>query len=221
MLCLTIAQCYGMDFFPQYPYNQPNMMSDGIDILKPHKSSGIPPATGRLLIAEPMLGDPTFSRSVVLLCEHSPEGSVGFSLNRPTEHTLGDLLPELFTPLLPVFQGGPVQLDTLHMLHRTPLAFGGTEIADGVYWGGSYEALQEAVMHNSYQPIDLRLFVGYSGWGAGQLERELDEGSWIVADVSPELIFETDPDVLWRKAIDSLGPEFAYLNLLPINPQLN
>ncbi len=192
-----------------------------MDFLNPNKQSGIPVGPGKLLIAEPFLADPNFARSVVLVCEHGDEGTVGFSLNRPTSHTLGDLLPDLYTPLLPVFQGGPVQLDTLHMLHRTPIAFGGTEIADGVYWGGSYEALQESVQHNSYQPIDVRLFVGYSGWGAGQLEKEMEEGSWLVANVSPELIFETDPDKLWRKAIESLGDEFAYLVNLPINPQLN
>ncbi len=192
-----------------------------MDFLDPAKQSGIPPAAGRLLIAEPFLADPNFARTVILLCEHGEDGTVGFSLNRPTEHTLGDLLPELYTPLLPVFQGGPVQLDTLHMLHRTPVAFGGTEIADGIYWGGSYEALQDCVVHNSYQPIDLRLFVGYSGWGPGQLEKELAEGSWLVANVTPELLFETDPDALWKRAIDSLGGEFAYLKNLPINPQLN
>lgn len=191
------------------------------EFLNPHKQTGIQPAPGKLLIAEPMLGDPSFSRSVVFICEHGPDGTVGFALNRPTEHTLGDLLPELYTPLLPVFQGGPVQLDTLHMLHRTPLAFGGTEVADGIYWGGSYESLQEAVMNNCYQPIDLRLFVGYSGWAAGQLEKELEEGSWIVANVTPDLVFETDPDALWRRAIESLGPDFAYLMIMPVNPQLN
>jgi putative transcriptional regulator len=199
----------------------PKTMKYNMEFLNPHKQTGIQAGTGKLLIAEPMLGDPSFSRSVVLICEHGPEGTVGFSLNRPTEHTLGDLLPELYTPLLPVFQGGPVQLDTLHMLHRTPLAFGGTEVADGIYWGGSYEALQEAVLHNSYQPIDLRLFVGYSGWGAGQLEKELEEGSWLVANVTPELIFETDPELLWRRAIESLGDDFAYLINMPVNPQLN
>ena len=192
-----------------------------MDFLNPNKQSGIPLGSGKLLIAEPFLADPNFARSVVLVCEHSEEGTVGFSLNRPTAHTLGDLLPELYTPLLPVFQGGPVQLDTLHMLHRSPIAFGGTEIADGVYWGGSYDALQDSVMHNSYQPVDLRLFVGYSGWGAGQLEKELEEGSWIVANVTAELIFETDPDLLWKRAIESLGNEFSYLVNMPINPQLN
>ena len=193
-----------------------------MEFLNPNKQSGIPIGSGKLLIAEPFLDDPNFARTVILLCEHSDEeGTVGFSLNRPTEHTLGDLLPELNTPLLPVFQGGPVKLDTLHMLHRTPLAFGGTEIAEGVYWGGSYDALQECVSHNSYQPMDMRLFVGYSGWAAGQLQKEIEEGSWLVANVTPELIFETDPDALWRKAIDSLGTEFSYLKNMPINPQLN
>ena len=192
-----------------------------MDFLNPNKQSGIPIGSGKLLIAEPFLADPNFARSVILLCEHNEEGTIGFSLNRPTQHTLGDLLPELYTPLLPVFQGGPVQLDTLHMLHRTPDALGGTEISAGIYWGGSYEALQESVNQNNYQPIDVRLFVGYSGWGAGQLEKEIEEGSWIVANVSPELIFETDPDQLWKRAIESLGSNFAYLVNMPINPQLN
>ena len=181
----------------------------------------IPPAAGRLLIAEPFLADPTFTRTVIVLCEHGPEGTVGFALNRPTEHTLGDLLPEMYTPLLTVFQGGPVQLDTLHMLHRTPEALGGTEIFPGIFWGGSYEALQDAVTTNTYQPIDLRLFVGYSGWSAGQLEKELSEGSWLVADVSPNLIFETDPDDLWKRAVQSLGAKYRPLLNMPVDPQLN
>lgn len=192
-----------------------------MDYLNPNKQSGITPGPGKLLIAEPFLADPNFARSVVLLCEHGTEGSVGFSLNRPTEHNLSDLLPELNGPSLPVYQGGPVQLDTLHMLHRNPLAFGGKEIADGIYWGGSYDALKDSIHHHSYQPLDLRLFVGYSGWGAGQLQREMEEGSWIVANVKPELIFETDPDKLWKLALESLGSEFSYLTRFPVNPQLN
>lgn len=192
-----------------------------MDFLNPNKQTNLQPAAGRLLIAEPFLSDPNFARSVILICEHGEEGTVGFALNRPTEHTLGDLLPELYTPSLIVYQGGPVQLDTLHMLHRTPEVLGGNEIFPGIYWGGSYEALQEAVLTSNYQSMDLRLFVGYSGWGAGQLERELSEGSWIVADVNEALLFETDTDDLWKRAIQSLGSEFSYLINMPINPQLN
>lgn len=178
-------------------------------------------AAGQILIAEPFLADPNFARCVILLCEHGDQGSVGFILNKPTDLTLGDLLPDLYTPSLNISQGGPVQLDTLHMIHRMPLAFGGNEITPGVYWGGSYEALQEAVQENAYDPGNLKLFVGYAGWSPGQLEKELEEGSWMVADLNPGLLFETEPDNIWKSAIKLLGKEFSYLANMPLNPQLN
>ena len=174
-----------------------------------------------MLIAEPFLSDPNFSRSVVFLCEHGEDGTVGFALNRPTELTLGDLLPDMYTPSLDVFHGGPVQVDTLHMLHRLPAQLGGMEVAEGVYWGGSFEALQETVAGNKYDAHDMRMFVGYAGWTAEQLQKEIEEHAWIVADARPELLFETDSNKLWKKAIQSLGKEFAYLANLPLNPQLN
>ncbi|MEO6833920.1 MAG: YqgE/AlgH family protein [Chitinophagaceae bacterium] len=192
-----------------------------MDFLNPSKQSGIPPAIGKLLIAAPMLDDPNFSRSVIIICEHSKEGTVGFLLNRRTQKVLGDLLPELVTPELQVYQGGPVQLDTLHMLHRMPAIFGGTEIVEGVYWGGNYDALQNAITDPNFRPQDLRLFAGYSGWGEGQLAKEMEEGSWVVANATSELIFDTVPDELWRAAIATLGSEFGYLVNIPINPQMN
>ena len=70
-------------------------------------------------------------------------------------------------------------------------------------------------------PRHALMALGYSGWGAGQVEKELEEGSWIVANVTAELIFETDPNMLWKRAIESLGSEFSYLVNMPINPQLN
>lgn len=178
-------------------------------------------AAGQLLIAEPFLADPNFSRAVILLCEHGEEGSVGFVINRPTQLSLGDLLPELYTPTLGVNQGGPVQLDTLHMLHRTPKLFGGNKIGNGVYWGGSYEALQEAVLSNSYEPVDLRLFVGYSGWSPGQLEKEVQEGSWLITDISQDILFETESKDMWKNAVKLLGREYTYLANMPLNPQMN
>lgn len=179
------------------------------------------PAAGKLLIAEPFLGDPNFARTVVLLCEHSDKGTVGFVLNRSTELTLGDLLPELYTPTLLVYQGGPVQMDTLHMIHRAPEVFGGNEICPEVYWGGSYEALQQAVQDNSYDEGNLRLYVGYSGWSEGQLDKEMEEGSWLIADPTPEILFDTAPDDVWKEAIKLLGKEYAHLANMPLNPQLN
>jgi putative transcriptional regulator len=192
-----------------------------MDFMNLQKPKNVELTTGKLLIAEPFLNDPNFTRSVILLCEHGDEGSVGFVLNKATELTLGDLLPDLYTPLLQVHQGGPVQLDTLHMLHRMPQAFGGNEIFPGVYWGGSYDALQEIIMNNAYQPMDLRLFVGYAGWSPGQLEKELGEGAWLVTDLSQDILFETDADKIWKEAINSLGKQYSYLANMPLNPQFN
>lgn len=194
-----------------------------MDFLNPIKQHNPVLANGKLLIADPFLNDSNFVRSIVLLCEHSTEGTVGFILNRPTTLLLEDLLPDLAdtSSHLPIFQGGPVQMDTLHMLHRIPEIVGGQEIAPGIYWGGSYEALQDAVRNNVCDPDDVKLFIGYAGWSTGQLEKELGDGSWFVADVTPELLFETANQEAWRKAIFSLGKDFTPLANMPINPLLN
>jgi putative transcriptional regulator len=163
----------------------------------PHKATRLTPSPGRLLIAEPFLSDPNFSRSVILLCESGTDGTVGFMLNKPTELNLGDLLPELYSETLPIFHGGPVHMDTLHILHRVPQILGGIEIAPGTYWGGSYEALQRVVYGKDINPADIRLFVGYSGWSPGQLDQEMNEGSWLVSETSPSLLFDTE-STDWR-----------------------
>ena len=192
-----------------------------MDFLENKPINNQKPAAGKLLIAEPFLTDPNFSRTVILLCEHSLQGTVGFILNRPTELTLGDLLPELYTPSLLVYQGGPVQMDTLHMLHRLPGTFGGNEITSGTFWGGSYEALQTVVENNACDEGDLKLYVGYAGWTKDQLTKEMEEGSWLVASPTQNILFETPPDEIWKESIKLLGKDYAYLANMPLDPQLN
>ncbi len=182
-----------------------------------------PPAKGKLLIAAPFIGDPNFSRSVVLLCEHSSEGTLGFVLNQPTTLTLGDLIIELerYSPPLVVYQGGPVQPDTLHIVHRMPELLGGVEIVPGIFWGGSYEVLKDVIRKNQHKSFGLKLFIGYSGWAAGQLDKEMTEGSWLVGDVTAELLFEDEAHTVWKKAISMLGKNYSFLANMPIDPQLN
>lgn len=177
--------------------------------------------SGKLLIAQPFMQDGQFARSVVFLCEYSEEGSLGFVLNQPTSVNIGDLLPELDYPSLMVNHGGPVQLDTLHMLHRLPGSMGGVEVNSGVYWGGSFEALQLHGTVGALNTADVRLFVGYAGWSPGQLENEVKEGSWLVADVTPTLVFDTPPENVWKKAVQSLGKEYKHLVNMPVDPGLN
>ncbi|MBK5270295.1 MAG: YqgE/AlgH family protein, partial [Bacteroidia bacterium] len=103
-------------------------------------------APGILLIADPFLKDPNFLRTVVFLCEHKDEGSFGFVLNRKYENSLDELIPELEGHHLPVYYGGPVQMDTIHFLHQYPEAIpGGQEVIKGVYWGGDFDAVIDMI----------------------------------------------------------------------------
>src|SRR5215210_7426139 len=109
----------------------------------------IQPGPGILLIADPFLKDPNFLRTVVFLCEHKEEGSFGFVLNRKYDNTLDELIPELVGHTLPVYYGGPVQMDTIHFLHQYPDEIeGGQEVMKGVYWGGDFEMLTSLVIKN-------------------------------------------------------------------------
>jgi putative transcriptional regulator len=114
-----------------------------------------------------------------------------------------------------------VETDTLHIVHRAPEVLGGTEILPGTYWGGSYEALQQVVYRNRCDPSDLMLFVGYGGWSPGQLERELTEGSWLVSDNAERLLFSGQTEDLWRRSVQHLGKDFAFMANMPSDPQLN
>ncbi len=192
---------------------------DFLNFIKPGNT--IQPGAGKLLIAEPFLQDNNFSRSVVLLCEHGEEGTVGFILNHLTELTLGELLPDLSFIKADIYEGGPVQTDTLHILHRIPDVLGGKEICQGIYWGGSYDILQEILHDNTYKPENIRLFVGYTGWSPGQLDKELEEGSWFVTEMPSASLLQAEPANVWKEAISFLGKEYQYLANMPINPQLN
>ncbi len=180
------------------------------------------PKPGQILIAEPLLNDANFTRSVILLCEHSDEGSVGFVLNHPTEIRLGDIIDGLPSGGPTVFKGGPVQPDTLHLMHRVPHYLGqGKKITNGVYWGGSFDDLYDLATNKPVKESDIRLFLGYSGWAPGQLEDEIKEGTWLIADASEDMIFNASNDELWKLAIASLGRKYAHLAHIPTDPQMN
>ncbi len=102
-----------------------------------------------------------------------------------------------------------------------PEAIGGTEVKHGVYWGGSFEVLQEMIGQQIDVESDIKLFIGYSGWSPGQLEHEMEDGSWLVADASQDILFEPDADKIWQKAIYSLGADYRYLANMPADPSLN
>lgn len=184
--------------------------------------STIQPSTGKLLISEPFLNDPNFKRAVVLLAEHSQEGTIGFILNQPSNLLLKDLVPDLGGDYR-IFIGGPVEMDTIHFIHRCyDKLNSGEEIANGVYWGGNFETLKILMDNNAIDANEVKFFVGYSGWGKQQLKEEIKENTWIVSDqYQQNLIFANDEEELWREVIVNLGPKYAHISKFPSDPSLN
>jgi putative transcriptional regulator len=157
---------------------------------------------GRLLIATPPLVDPNFDRTVVLLLEHGEEGALGIVLNRPSETSLADVLPEWHdrasVPAV-VFVGGPVTPEAVIALAR-----GGNDETPG--WVHVLGDL--GTVDVGRDPLDvgsslesLRIFVGYAGWAPGQLETELEEGAWFVVDMRADDAFASAPDRLWQDVL--------------------
>lgn len=178
---------------------------------------------GTLAISAPMMQDPNFRRTVVLICEHQPgTGSFGLVLNRQLDMQLGDVLEGRFAYDPPLYLGGPVQRETLHYLHTRPDDVpGGIPLSDGVTWGGNFERVQQLTQTGDASADGLRFFLGYSGWGPGQLEDELDDEAWILAPSAADLIFEVEPDALWRTVLRRMGGEYAVLANFPDDPRMN
>ncbi len=179
------------------------------------------PVAGTLLIAHPVIRDPNFRRSVVLLCEHNEDGTYGLVLNRPTPFHLSEIVDE---PVIesPIFLGGPVQPNSLHILHRVGSRIEGSKSVRGrTFWGGRLEALARMISDNEAKQSDVRFFVGYSGWGEGQLTEEIEKGGWILANSDDTVIFDTDPHELWRVLMRKMGGEYALVSTYPDDPTLN
>lgn len=182
---------------------------------KPHK--------GHLLIAEPStLGDISFNRSVILLADHSPEGSVGFILNKPLDYTINDLIPEI-NAHFKIYNGGPVEQDNLYFIHNVPdLIPDSIEISAGIYWGGDFECAKVMINNGSLSKQNIRFFLGYTGWSANQLESELEENSWIVTQNSySSKIIGKSSSSFWKEKIMELGGDYVIWGNAPENPALN
>lgn len=180
------------------------------------------PEKGRLLISEPYLADPNFERTVVLLCEHNEEGSFGFVVNKPSIIKINEVMEDVKNIEETVFIGGPVQQDTLHFLHRNTNINNAVKVRDEIFWGGDFENLMTQLDTAVIKSGDVRFYLGYSGWGQGQLDAELQEDSWIVCDfVTDELLFDTDPTVIWKKALENMGGRFSVYSNYPLDPRLN
>ncbi len=177
---------------------------------------------GKLIIAEPFMIDPYFKRSVVLLSDHNEEGSLGFILNKKLDARLNDVLPDFPEFSAPLFYGGPVQTDSIHYIHNVgELLDGSTRLSSGVYLGGDWKQLNFLVESKLIEPKHIRFFVGYSGWETAQLKDEFATGSWIVADMHANYIFNAQPNTLWRTVLQHKGDAYSIIADMQDDNNLN
>jgi len=181
--------------------------------------------SGRLLVASPRLGDPNFERTVVLVLDHGPHGALGVVLNRPTGLPVDEILDRWrdqaeATPPGVVFRGGPVSPDAVIGLVRTGAGTADAPsrlVLDGV---GTVDLAVSP--EDQPLPVDgVRMFAGYAGWSPEQLEDELGEGAWIVADAFASDIFTEAADALWHDVLQRQGGSVALLAAYPPHPSVN
>jgi putative transcriptional regulator len=166
------------------------------------------------LIAMPQLGDQNFHRAVVLMVDHSPNGALGLVLNRPANVSLGDLGKGQDLPVADerrhdvVFVGGPVEPQRGFVLHDRDDIEEKHVLAPGLYLSVTLDALKPLLIDPGHR---LRFCLGYAGWGAGQIEAEIAQGSWLFSEVSAEGALQVDPTQLWEKTLRDMGVEPAML----------
>jgi putative transcriptional regulator len=177
--------------------------------------------SGQLLLASPSLQDPNFKRAVVLIGAHSDEGAMGVVLNRPSNATVGELVPQL-EPAVgdeeTVYVGGPVQPNSIVFLAE----FLDPEPAGLLVLGRIGFPTPEADLDELAEATARRrVFAGYAGWGSGQLDAELDDGDWIAHPALPDDVFSEDPTELWSRVLARKGGAYVLIARMPLDPSLN
>lgn len=167
---------------------------------------------GKVLIAMPSLGDPRFHRSVILMCDYDDGGAMGIMINKPASQTsMSDLLQQLQIEISEGFRdqltyfGGPVEMGRGFVLHDGSWAESKDIQAVGPDVNLSTTQAVLRAMARGRGPVRSKVALGYAGWAAGQLEEEIKENAWVVAEASPQLIYDTAPSEIWSEALASIG----------------
>lgn len=181
----------------------------------------VEPKRGRVLISEPFLQDNYFKRSLVLLTEYTPQGAVGFVLNKSLDVSINDVIEDFPKFNGAVSIGGPVSTNTIHYLHTLGDLIPNSEpVIGNIYWGGDFDTVKNMIRANQIQPSQIRFFLGYSGWQAGQLESELNRNSWLVSELKPIEIMGYNSNI-WKESLETLGERYKMWANFPENPGLN
>jgi len=181
------------------------------------------PQKGDLLISEPFLPDPNFERTVLLICEHNEEGTIGFVINKKSNVSFDDVVDEVEGFKEKLYIGGPVQQNSLHFIHRTSQILNNSiKLLDDVYWGNDFDKLLSMINTRSLVSSDVKFFLGYSGWSPNQLKEEIKQNSWIIyRNPSSTQIFDYNSMDHWKKILNDMGGRYRMMSNYPIDPRLN
>ena len=180
------------------------------------------PGKGKILISEPFLPDTFFNRSIVYLTDHSSQGSVGFILNKKLDLQVSAAIEGFESWDENLSLGGPVAPDTLHYLHNLGDLIPKSVLVEGnIFWGGDIDSIRELIKTGKINKSQIRFFLGYSGWSAGQLERELKENSWVIAKIRSNIVMGNRGDDTWKMVLRSLKNKYRLWADFPESPDMN
>ena len=197
-------------------------MDTNADIFK-IETNHVVPSRGKVLISEPFLYDEMFGRSVILLVDHSTDGTMGLVLNKPLPLSLNDVLKE-FKDIsnIPIYKGGPLSTDTLFYLHTLKDVENSLQIGKGVYLNGDFDAIRRYILQGNDIDGKIRFFLGYSGWEHDQLCQEIEENTWLIGSTSiASLMNEKGSAELWKNVLGQLGGKYEIWSRFPQIPTLN
>jgi putative transcriptional regulator len=153
---------------------------------------------GTILISNPALEDSNFDKVVICICEYNTKGAMGFVINHPFTSNLNELVEFKNSKAFPLYEGGPVENDSLYFIHRRPdIIEGSISIADGIYLGGDFKQAVSHINTAAHPDEDIKLFIGYCGWNPDQLEEEITEGSWIITDAQMSIVLKNSVKQIW------------------------
>lgn len=197
-------------------------MNTNADIFK-IETNHVIPSRGKLLISEPFLRDETFGRSVILLVDHTPDGTMGLVMNKPLPLHLNDVLSEFKNvDDIPIYKGGPLSTDTLFYMHTLKDVSDSLNIGKGFYLNGDFNAIRRYILEGNEIAGKIRFFLGYSGWEHEQLCQEIEDNTWLVgaADFA-SLMDVRKSGELWKNALEHLGGKYEVWSRFPQIPTLN
>ena len=187
------------------------------------KSNTLNVKTGDVLISEPFLNDHYFGRSLILIVDHNEEtGSLGIIINKRLSLKINEIIDDF--PVFDgyVYLGGPVATDSVFFTHTLGVMIPDSyEVREGLYWSGNFNAVKALIKEGLITKYDIRFYIGYAGWDAGQLKDELQRNSWIVNDIPTKLILNTNPTKMWSNFVKDMGGKYKLWSRFPVNPNDN